>query len=270
MLSIKALRLYHEAGILVPAQTEPATGYRFYSIGQLADAAVIRRLRMLEVSLDDIRTVLAARDPEVTRSVLARHSLAMTERLLQTERIVADLQKGLAEPGTHTPVRLVDVPDQRVLTFSGTVQRTDYSEFLDEAFGTLYGTMMANSMSVLGSGALYPTEIEDDEHEDVTAYLRIGPTADDGRLDHLPGTVREEVLPAARIAVLTYTGSYDDIGAAYRSLGEWVCDHAVMSGERVREAYIVSPPSHQDPSTFVTELQWPVLSDSSTVHLSQE
>jgi DNA-binding transcriptional MerR regulator len=28
LLSVKALRAYHEAGILVPARVDPATGYR--------------------------------------------------------------------------------------------------------------------------------------------------------------------------------------------------------------------------------------------------
>ena len=35
MLSVKALRAYHEAGILVPARIDPATGYRSYHATQL-------------------------------------------------------------------------------------------------------------------------------------------------------------------------------------------------------------------------------------------
>jgi len=48
LLSIKALRAYHAAGILVPAQIDPATGYRAYLASQLTDAAVLRRLRDLD------------------------------------------------------------------------------------------------------------------------------------------------------------------------------------------------------------------------------
>ena len=44
-LSIKSLRAYHEAGILVPAQVDTRTGYRNYTVDQLADAAIISRLR---------------------------------------------------------------------------------------------------------------------------------------------------------------------------------------------------------------------------------
>ena len=42
-LSIKALRAYHEQSILVPASVDPRTGYRAYTVDQLADT--IRDLR---------------------------------------------------------------------------------------------------------------------------------------------------------------------------------------------------------------------------------
>jgi len=57
-LSIKALRAYHEHGILVPAVVDAQTGYRSYAADQLADAAIIVRLRALDVPLDQVREVL--------------------------------------------------------------------------------------------------------------------------------------------------------------------------------------------------------------------
>ncbi len=103
LLSIKALRNYHENGLLVPQFVDPETGYRFYSIAQLADAAVVRRLRSFELSLSDIAMIVEAKDPAITRRVLERHSAAMADRLAATERIIGDLQRGLDEPGIHTP-----------------------------------------------------------------------------------------------------------------------------------------------------------------------
>lgn len=47
LVSIKALRSYHEQGLLVPAETDPTTGYRSYRVSQLVDATVIKRLGRL-------------------------------------------------------------------------------------------------------------------------------------------------------------------------------------------------------------------------------
>ena len=57
-LSVKRLRTYAAEGLLVPAAVDPASGYRYYSPGQLADAQVIDALRQAGVSLADIRTLL--------------------------------------------------------------------------------------------------------------------------------------------------------------------------------------------------------------------
>jgi DNA-binding transcriptional MerR regulator len=41
-LSPKALRLYDRLGLLPPARTDPVSGYRFYSEGQVAGARARR------------------------------------------------------------------------------------------------------------------------------------------------------------------------------------------------------------------------------------
>jgi DNA-binding transcriptional MerR regulator len=263
LLSIPALRAYHEAGILVPDHVHPTTGYRSYTLSQLADAAIVRRLRELDLPLPLVATIVAARDPEVTRSVLADHALVMSDRLAQTLRIVGDLQRGLQEPGTHTPVHLKPVEVTTVLSFSGVVKRADYSAFLDQAFGEIFAVLMRSGREPSAAGgALYPTEIGDELAESVKAFVPV--RAEDFSGVRLPPGVALGELPAATMAVLSHTGTYEDIGGAYRSLGSWVAQHAAMSGAPVREIYIVSPPQHTDASTYITELQWPV-----TTHLEE-
>src|SRR5262252_10854841 len=63
-LSIKALRHYHDIGLLVPAVVDPSTGYRSYDPAQVTVAQVIRRFRDLGMSLPEVKAVLAA--PDVT------------------------------------------------------------------------------------------------------------------------------------------------------------------------------------------------------------
>jgi DNA-binding transcriptional MerR regulator len=59
-LSVKALRHYHEVGLLPPAEIDSDTGYRRYQVEQVPVAQVIRRLRELGMSLDDVRAVIEA------------------------------------------------------------------------------------------------------------------------------------------------------------------------------------------------------------------
>ena len=57
-LSAKRLRTYATEGLLAPAAVDPASGYRYYSPGQLSDARVIDALRQAGVPLADIRAFL--------------------------------------------------------------------------------------------------------------------------------------------------------------------------------------------------------------------
>ncbi|GAA3205087.1 MerR family transcriptional regulator [Nonomuraea helvata] len=58
-LSPKALRLYDELGLLVPARVDPDTGYRWYAATQLDQARMVAALRRIRVPLARIRDILA-------------------------------------------------------------------------------------------------------------------------------------------------------------------------------------------------------------------
>lgn len=64
-VSEKALRLYHQKGLLEPARTDEETGYRYYDVGQCATVDMIQQLQLLGFSLDEIVDI--ERDSNVER-----------------------------------------------------------------------------------------------------------------------------------------------------------------------------------------------------------
>jgi PPM family protein phosphatase len=57
-LSLKALRLYDELGLLPPAHVDAETGYRYYAAAQVDRARLIGLLRRLDMPLARIGRVL--------------------------------------------------------------------------------------------------------------------------------------------------------------------------------------------------------------------
>jgi DNA-binding transcriptional MerR regulator len=254
-LSIKMLRAYHEAGILVPAQVDRFTGYRMYTPDQLADAAIIRRLRALDLPLERVRDVVRARDPEFTRQVLAAHERAMQARLAETERIVAELQSGLA-PVTHTPVHVRVEPAVDTLLIRGKVTEAEFADWVGSVFEMLFGVVHQTEVQLAGApGVLYDPEIVDEEGEAVEAFVPIAePIAP-------PRSAREVSLgelPAVQTAVLVHAGDYASMADTYRALGAWVAGHAEPSGERIREWYRVAPWETPAVAEYRTEIAWPI------------
>lgn len=232
-LSIKALRAYHEGGILVPAVVDPDTGYRSYDPGQLSDALVLRRLRDLDVPLAEVRRVLHARDQRVTKEALARHATEIQARLDELGRIVLELQEGVLHPELHTPVHArVEEPAQ-ILAVDGDVADAGRPAFFADAFDRSYAMAAEAGADVAGApSALYPAFIDDDLVGPVVAYVAISaPVA----LPDVRRGVRLAELPRARVAVHVHHGDFDTMDLTYSALGTWVATHGGASGEPARE-----------------------------------
>jgi DNA-binding transcriptional MerR regulator len=71
-LSLKALRLYDERGVLVPSRVDQASGYRYYDTAQLEEARLVVMLRQLQLPLAAIKELLAC-DPADAATRIAEH-----------------------------------------------------------------------------------------------------------------------------------------------------------------------------------------------------
>ena len=71
-LSVKALRLYDELGVVVPARVDEASGYRYYDVAQVDEARLVVMLRQLELPLAEIKELLAC-DPADAADRIAAH-----------------------------------------------------------------------------------------------------------------------------------------------------------------------------------------------------
>lgn len=112
-LSPKALRLYAEQGLLVPACADPGTGYRRYHIDQIPRARLIGRLRALHLPLTRI-AVLLALTPEARQAEL-RAWLAAQETELQRRRELVEAFDGTGGAVAGDPV-LRTRPQRKLLS----------------------------------------------------------------------------------------------------------------------------------------------------------
>jgi DNA-binding transcriptional MerR regulator len=112
-LSPKALRLYAESGLLVPASVDPATGYRCYSPDQLPRARLIARLRELGLPLARIG-FLADLTPQA-RELELRGWLRTQRTLLDNRAAVVEAVRWSVDSELTDAVALREVPATKVL-----------------------------------------------------------------------------------------------------------------------------------------------------------
>ena len=78
-LTVTALRHYDEIGLLRPASVGDSSRYRYYRRSQVAEAALIRELRTLDLPLEEVRSCLA--DRAALPGILTTHRARLEQRL---------------------------------------------------------------------------------------------------------------------------------------------------------------------------------------------
>jgi DNA-binding transcriptional MerR regulator len=259
-LSVKALRHYHDTGVLVPAAIDPFTGYRSYDVAQVPAAQVIRRLRDLGMPLDSVRTVVAAADVETRNREIAAHLTRMEDELARTQASVAELRALLTGPAVRPDIVLRSIPAVTALAVAEVVTPADLGEWAPGVFSDIATVLKAAGLKAAGTvaagcfGGLYPGDFFEVERAEVTVFLPVEPVSQ----PLPPGRVRLTQIPAADAAVAVHQGSLADADRTYAALGTVIAERAIGVDGPIREYYTVGFTDTEDEARHRTEVCWPV------------
>lgn len=131
-LSGHTLRHYDATGLLPPVHVDPRTGYRWYSLDQLATARLIADLRWLAVPIATVRTIVAEPDSDRVRALLTGHANRLIRQRHQLDRQIAQCSTYATE-GVPMPIIAATVTPVQIklgVTDKGRAQR-----FYENAFG---------------------------------------------------------------------------------------------------------------------------------------
>ena len=247
-LSVRALRRYHEAGLLEPATVDRSSGYRYYGADQIPTAQIIHRLRELDVPTADVRRILTTPDPAIRAELITDHLSRLESKLATTRAAVASLHR-LLQPGTaDVNVDVRHTPATTVAAVEGDVDLDDVLDWYAGAMAELDAIVRTPSGC---PGGLYDNSLFTAGRGHVAVYR---PTADPPCI----GRVHPIELPSVDLAVTTHRGDHDDIDVTYGALGAWVSENALAICGPVRETYLVGPADTPESSAWRTEIGWPV------------
>jgi len=151
-LSLKALRLYDQLGILTPSYVDPDSGYRYYHAQQLHRARLIRMLRQIDLPLATIRRVLATSPAEAQQLVL-EHCAMLEQRAERARRAVHDLMAFIRqeEPTMALEVTVRTVAPQPIISINKRVKVEQLGEHIRDSLKALYTLVEAQGGSAAGA-----------------------------------------------------------------------------------------------------------------------
>lgn len=257
------LRYYDEIGLFTPIQSDRETGYRYYSVQQLAQLNRILALKDLGFSLEQVKQLIGDRvSPDEIRGMLTLKK-AQIEQTLQTEavrlRAVESRLQLLEQDGQFQDedVVLKSLPAHPFLALrytcnglaEGLATITEMSQVVPQH---VEPKALGHFVSVIHS-ELYEAQAWDLEFGfylnqalDITVPL--------SRRQQM--SVRE--LPAVPTAVTAVRFGGPEKGLhAYGAIGTWVEINQYRLAGPGREIFLVPPkPGHE--SEMVVEIQFPV------------
>lgn len=249
--TVKALRLYHEKGLLVPDFVDPESGYRYYSKGQVQEARVIRTLKEMGFSLGEIKETLEQCDEDgelVERLEAKRRELevkigAFRRAVVEIEYLMGlDAMRAIAvEEGFEVEEK--QVPDMLVAGVRMTGQYVD----VGKGFGTLFrhaGRSLVGKPMCL----YYDGEYKEDD-ADFEAVVEVkAPIANDAVSCH--------VLPGGRAFSVMHKGPYERLSESYERLMDALKREGVTFATPTREIYHKGPGMllKGNPEKYLTEI----------------
>ena len=261
-LTVRAIRHYGELGLLEPVYVDSDTGYRYYAPDQVVDAAAIRRLRFLELALDEIREIVDVDDASFTRARLLQHRAKMAELAATTEQILGTLQRLIDGEEKLVPdatdisekVLVKEVPDTPVLVIREREPADRMSVVIPAAYAELEGYLGELGVEPTGPPITLCPYADD---EGMVAVENSFPV-DAG----VPGRGRIEaaVLPGCTVLSVEHWGHYDELDRSYRALQAIVESAGLEVSGEPREIYRAGP-EDLPVERRLTEVQFPVVRD---------
>lgn len=174
-LSVKALRLYDQRGLLVPARIDRITGYRRYAGDQIATAGRTALLRRAGIGLADIERFLAAPAAAVIDRWLADLAAETAVRQRALDALASALGFGTAppqEPAMAVIIRPVESAAELATAFDiAGAQFDPVIEHTDQRFADLEAAYSAardlllvaeeNGSAVGAARLLHPARLPD-------------------------------------------------------------------------------------------------------------
>lgn len=121
-VTVAALRLYADKGLLKPAAVNPHTGYRYYDIKQSGRLDLIKTLKSLGMSLEEIKVILDRREPEEIEAVLKEKRQSIDRDLHHLQ-----LQEAAVDHCLQALERYRCAPPEGTLTLEFIEERTIYA-----------------------------------------------------------------------------------------------------------------------------------------------
>ena len=250
-LTVKTLRFYEAEGLLVPAAVDPDSGYRFYETDRLMQAAQVKCLRRLGLSVAEVGLALKGED---IRPLLLRKACELQKQREGIEQRLAIIDHLLKEEAMTYQVVKKEIP--ACIVYSAETVLPTYADAMSWIPQLGQEMRRLNPDLACAEPPYEFCEYLDGEYQATNVRIRHSEAVVDFGVESDGITFRE--IPATTVLSVPYRGAYDGIGGAYAYLMKYAQDNGYEPAGLSRECYIDGIWNKESVEDWLTEIQLPI------------
>jgi len=253
-LTIKALRLYHEKGILIPDRIDYDSRYRYYRTSAVEKALTIKRLKDMGFSLHEIKEIVRECSDDTQVAVFVEKKLQAIEDALRQymemkQNLSLFLQRDEEEQIGHEHTNPSPAVEKEIIpdTLTAGIRfKGKYPEVGDK-FGILFRAF--GRYAVGKPFTLYYDGEYKEKGADIEACIRVKK-----KIDIEGITCRE--LKGGKAVTLIHRGPYEELHRSYGKIYEYCREHNLKLLLPTREQYLRGPGMifRGNPRKYITRL----------------
>ena len=250
-ITVKTLRFYEEQGLLMPALIHPDTGYRYYTLSQMAVLHQITALKQAGFTLEEIAHIHTGADEE---AVLLKKKAELLAKIADLTRQIAVVDGYLSKKKNDlsAPVLIKTIPETTVA----------FMRIRLESYDCLFERMpeMGKLMEKAGCECALPeycfTAYPEAGYKDADILADICESVVAAKKEN--GDLRFKTLPEIQAACVFHKGSYRSFSESYETVLRYIEENGYEIAGEIRESYIDGVWNKDDERQWLSEIQVPV------------
>lgn len=258
-VSVRMLHYYDNAGLLKPALTDPATGYRYYSVSQVPVLQKIVLLRDLDFQVAEIMEALAEQSEDILAEMLRRKIREKQDIIKREELQIKKLETAVKSAGQHTlelhsNILFRKIPELQVISLRRIIP-DHFSEGLlwEELSRYVKENHIGISRQKDNNIAVYydmPPEAAGVDTEVCFLTKKSGACKEPFQNKKLEG--------AKTMACMMIRGDYGNLSEAYQIFARWLEEHGYQMAGPCRQICHCDHTNESQEENYLTEIQIPV------------
>lgn len=251
MLTVKTLRFYEKEGLLIPANVDEWTGYRFYETDQLETAAIIKALRQLDFTVEEIRTYL---NGAPLKAALEKKAAELRKKQTDIQIQLSIINYLSEDKDMKYQAVMKEIPE--TIVYSEERRLKDYSEVTSLVLSSATECLRLNPDIECAKPDYCFCEYLDGEHKETDILARYSQAVVKAGVGN--DRIQFRTLPATKAICIYHKGAYDRLGEAYAYIIKYARENGYQISGYPRECYIDGMWNKEKVEDWLTEIQLPV------------